>query len=69
MDITSKDEVKRLATEIGKKEAKGIHLLVNNAGVAKEKQTTSYNAEKPDFSSAESISEHLWKATPESWQG
>ena len=29
-DISSKDDVKRLASEVGSKETKGIHLLVNN---------------------------------------
>jgi NAD(P)-dependent dehydrogenase (short-subunit alcohol dehydrogenase family) len=29
-DITQKSEVARLAQEVGDREAKGIHLLVNN---------------------------------------
>ncbi|KAH0602889.1 uncharacterized protein H6S33_008539 [Morchella sextelata] len=66
-DITDKEDIKRLALEIKEKEPNGIHLLVNNAGVAKEKQTTSYKTGEPDFSNADSITEHLWKATPESW--
>ncbi|KAH8148516.1 uncharacterized protein LAJ45_07619 [Morchella importuna] len=66
-DITDKEDIKRLALEIKEKEPNGIHLLVNNAGVAKEKETTSYKTGEPDFSNADSITEHLWKATPESW--
>lgn len=83
VDITKKDEVKRLADEIASKESNGIHLLVNNgacawsvfmddaeygtAGVARD-DNTKYSNSKPDFSSAQSISEHLWKSEPENWQ-
>ncbi|KAI9876057.1 MAG: hypothetical protein M1830_007436 [Pleopsidium flavum] len=66
-DITKKDDVKRLADEVAGKESKGIHLLVNNAGIARD-DNTSYSKGKPDFSSAQSISEHLWKSEPENWQ-
>ncbi|MCJ1362499.1 hypothetical protein MMC16_001602 [Acarospora aff. strigata] len=67
VDITKKDEVKRLADEIASKESNGIHLLVNNAGIARD-DNTKYSNSKPDFSSAQSISEHLWKSEPENWQ-
>lgn len=66
-DISKKDEVQRLAKEVGSKEPKGIHLLVNNAGIARD-DNTKYSNAKPDFSSAESISQHLLKSDPESWQ-
>lgn len=33
-DVSEKDEAIRLAEEVGKKEPNGIHLLVNNAGIA-----------------------------------
>jgi len=61
-DITSKDELKRIASEVGSQEPNGIHLLINNAGVAKEKSTTSYSNSSPDFKSPDSIAEHMWKS-------
>lgn len=67
-DVTSKDEIHLLASEIGAKEPSGIHLLVNNAGVAKEKGTTTFDGKEVDFSSAESLAEHLWQAKPEQWR-
>lgn len=38
-DVSSKDEAIRLAEEVGEKEPKGIHLLVNNAGIARDDET------------------------------
>lgn len=66
-DITSKDDIKRLADEVGQREPKGIHLLVNNAGVAVE-ANTRYTNSQPDFKDAKAISEHLWKSDPDAWQ-
>ncbi|MCJ1390546.1 hypothetical protein MMC18_003406 [Xylographa bjoerkii] len=65
-DISQKDDLKRLASELASKESKGIHLLVNNAGVARD-DAIKYSGGKPDFSSAQSISDHFWKSDPESW--
>ncbi len=66
-DISSKDDAKRLAEEVAKKESHGIHLLVNNAGIAKDDNTRFSQAGKPDFSSAQAISEHLLQSQPEQW--
>lgn len=71
----------RLASEVGSKESKGIHLLVNNgmiseilhlviaqitaAGIAKDDNTRFSKAGKPDFSNAQSISDHLSKCISE----
>ncbi|SLM40744.1 short chain dehydrogenase reductase [Lasallia pustulata] len=66
-DISKKDDVKRIADEVSSKESKGIHLLVNNAGIARD-DNTKYSGGKPDFTSAQSISDHLWKSEPENWQ-
>lgn len=66
-DISDKNDVKRLADEVSQKESKGIHLLVNNAGVAKDDNTRFSKAGKPDFSSAQAISEHLMQSEPEQW--
>ena len=67
-DISQKEEVIKLAEEVSKKEQKGIHLLVNNAGIARDDSTRFSSAGKPDFSSAQSISEHLLKSEPEQWE-
>lgn len=66
-DLTSTSSIKELAAQIGEKEPQGIHLLVNNAGVAKEKETTSFSTGDVDFNNAESIAAQLGKATPSSW--
>ena len=66
-DISSKDDVKRLANEVASKESKGIHLLVNNAGIARDDSTRFSKAGKPDFSSAQAMSEHFMQSEPEQW--
>lgn len=66
-DISSKDDVKRLAGELASKESKGIHLLVNNAGIAKDDNTRFSKAGQPDFTSAKAISEHFMQSEPEQW--
>ncbi|KAL8939061.1 MAG: hypothetical protein Q9216_003568 [Gyalolechia sp. 2 TL-2023] len=66
-DISCKDDVKRLAGEVTSKEANGIHLLVNNAGVARDENTRFDKNSRPDAKSAHSISEHLMSSEPEHW--
>ncbi|KAI9681231.1 MAG: hypothetical protein M1817_002513 [Caeruleum heppii] len=66
-DISSKDEIKKLADEVASKEPKGLQLLVNNAGIARD-DNTRYSKSKPDFKNAQSISDHMWKSEPENWQ-
>ncbi|EKD17479.1 uncharacterized protein L3040_006594 [Drepanopeziza brunnea f. sp. 'multigermtubi'] len=65
-DVSKKDEVARLVKEIESQEPNGIHLLVNNAGIARD-DNTKYSNSKPDFKSAQSISEHLMKSDPQAW--
>ena len=65
-DITSKDDIKKAYAEIEKNEKNGIHLLVNNAGVAKD-DNTKYSNSKPDMSSAQAIADHMWKSDPDAW--
>ena len=38
-DISNKSEIQRLVKELGSKEPKGIQLLVNNAGIARDDNT------------------------------
>jgi NAD(P)-dependent dehydrogenase (short-subunit alcohol dehydrogenase family) len=60
-DITKKEECLRLASEMSSKESNGIHLLVNNAGIARD-DPTKYSNNEPDFKSAAPISSHLLKS-------
>ena len=66
-DISSKDDAKRLADEVASKESNGIHLLVNNAGIARDDNTRFSQAGKPDFGSAQAISDHFMQSEPEQW--
>ena len=66
-DISSKDDVIRLAEDLTSKEPKGIHLLVNNAGIAKDDNTRFSKAGAPDWTSAKAISEHFMQTEPEQW--
>ncbi|KAI9798884.1 MAG: hypothetical protein M1833_004387 [Piccolia ochrophora] len=66
-DISKKDDVQRLAGEVASKEPQGLHLLVNNAGIARDDNTKHTNA-KPDFSSAQSISDYMMQSEFEQWQ-
>jgi len=66
-DISSKDECVRLAKEIAAKEAGGIHLLVNNAGIARD-DATKLSENPPDsWEDAESLSKHMLQSEPEAW--
>lgn len=38
-DISDKNEIKKLYDDLSQKEPKGIHLLVNNAGIARDDAT------------------------------
>jgi len=66
-DITQKEQLKQLASDVVSKEPKGLHLLVNNAGIARDDATKFSSNPSPDFSNAQSISDHFWKSEPESW--
>jgi NAD(P)-dependent dehydrogenase (short-subunit alcohol dehydrogenase family) len=66
-DVSSKDEAIRLAKEIGQKEPEGIHLLVNNAGIARDDETKFSSVGEPDMSDAQAISDHFLSTKPEQW--
>lgn len=66
-DISSKDEVIRLAKEVEAKEPGGIQLLVNNAGIAKDNETRFSQKGQPDMTDAKAISEHFMKTTEDQW--
>ncbi|KAK8872512.1 NAD(P)H-dependent oxidoreductase [Apiospora arundinis] len=66
-DVSKKDEAVRLAKEIESREPKGIHLLVNNAGIARDKNTLYPTNGQPDMSDPKAISEHFLKSQEEQW--
>ncbi|KAG7411827.1 Rhamnolipids biosynthesis 3-oxoacyl-[acyl-carrier-protein] reductase [Fusarium oxysporum f. sp. rapae] len=66
-DVSERDEAIRLAEEVGKKEPNGIHLLVNNAGIAEDDNTKFSSAGEPDTSDAKALSEHFLKTEPQQW--
>ncbi|KAI9656937.1 MAG: hypothetical protein M1831_004485 [Alyxoria varia] len=66
-DISKKDEVLRLASEIEEKEPDGIQLLVNNAGIARDDNTSFSKNSMPDMTDAKAISQHCLRAEPEQW--
>ncbi|EWG38308.1 hypothetical protein FVEG_01565 [Fusarium verticillioides 7600] len=66
-DVSEKDEAVRLAEEVSKKEPKGVHLLVNNAGIAEDDNTKFSSAGEPDTSDAKALSQHFLKTEPEQW--
>jgi NAD(P)-dependent dehydrogenase (short-subunit alcohol dehydrogenase family) len=66
-DVSDKADIKRLYDEISAKEPKGIQLLVNNAGIARDDATKFSTAGEPNWDDASSISAHFLKSAPESW--
>ncbi|EME49351.1 hypothetical protein DOTSEDRAFT_143271 [Dothistroma septosporum NZE10] len=60
-DVASKDEAIRLAKELEQKEPKGIQLLVNNAGIARDDNTKFSSAGQPEMTDSNAISEHFLK--------
>ncbi|KAK6077387.1 short chain dehydrogenase [Seiridium cupressi] len=66
-DVSTKDGAIQLAKEIESKEAKGIHLLVNNAGIARDDATKYSSAGQPEMADAKSISEHFLKSEQDEW--
>ncbi|GAB7364934.1 hypothetical protein MBLNU230_g5722t1 [Neophaeotheca triangularis] len=66
-DVSKKDECIRLASELSQKESKGLHLLVNNAGVARDQKTQFAVAGMPQMDSPEAISKHFLQTPEESW--
>lgn len=66
-DISQKPEIERLAREIEAKEPNGIHLLVNNAGIARDDSTKYETAGQPDMNDPLAISKHFMKSPEEAW--
>ncbi|KAI5801284.1 short chain dehydrogenase/reductase [Geopyxis carbonaria] len=68
-DIRDKSALEKLAKDISEKEPKGLNLLVNNAGIAREKKSTAFrNVPDLDFTSVDAIAKHLWTTgSPQEW--
>lgn len=66
-DISNKNECIRLAQEIAEKEPNGIHLLVNNAGIARDDNTKLSNNPPDDWEDADALSKHMLESEPQAW--
>ena len=66
-DISDKQDCIRLAKEIGDKEPNGIHLLVNNAGIARDDNTKLSHNPPDDWEDAEALSKHMLQSEPQAW--
>jgi len=66
-DVSDKQDISRLAKEMSAKEPKGIHLLVNNAGIARDDATKFSSNGQPDMSDPQAIKDHFWKTEPDAW--
>ncbi|KAH8200498.1 hypothetical protein TruAng_005328 [Truncatella angustata] len=66
-DVSTRDGAVKIAKDVESKETNGIHLLVNNAGIARDDATKYYSAGQPDMSDAKAISEHFLKSEEKSW--
>jgi NAD(P)-dependent dehydrogenase (short-subunit alcohol dehydrogenase family) len=64
---SEKDDIKRLYDEMCQKEPKGIQILVNNAGIARDDKTKFSSNGQPDMQDAQAISDHFLKSQPEDW--
>ena len=64
---SEKDDVKRLYDEMCQKEPKGIQILVNNAGIARDDNTKFSANGQPNMEDAQAISDHFLKSQPENW--
>ncbi len=66
-DISQKDQVECLASDIAREELEGIQLLVNNAGIARDDATEFAGNGTPDMSDAQAISKHFMRSNPSNW--
>jgi len=65
-DVGDKAELQRIVKEIESKEPNGIHLLVNNAGIARDR-TRFKQAPDLDHSDVKAMQSFLWQAEFQEW--
>ncbi|KAL6705037.1 hypothetical protein ACN47E_007440 [Coniothyrium glycines] len=66
-DVSDKNDVRRLYDELCQREPKGIQLLVNNAGIARDDDTKFSSSGQPNMQDAQSVSDHFLQSSAESW--
>ncbi|KAL1610084.1 hypothetical protein SLS60_001749 [Paraconiothyrium brasiliense] len=66
-DVSQKEDILRLYDEVQQKEPKGIQLLVNNAGIARDDATKFSSSGQPDMSDPQAIADHFLKTPNEAW--
>jgi NAD(P)-dependent dehydrogenase (short-subunit alcohol dehydrogenase family) len=67
-DVSTKAGAIQLAKDVEDKESNGIHLLVNNAGIARDDNTKFSTNGRPEMGDAEAISRHFLKSEDAQWQ-
>lgn len=66
-DVSSKADCIRMAKELEQQEMRGINLLVNNAGIARDDNTKFSSNGKPDMTDASAISNHFLQSEEQQW--
>ncbi|EMC93410.1 hypothetical protein BAUCODRAFT_125274 [Baudoinia panamericana UAMH 10762] len=67
-DVSTKEGAIKLAKEMEQKEPKGIHLLVNNAGIARDDNTKFSTNGQPNMEDPNAISQHFLKSEEQQFQ-
>ncbi|KAM0705724.1 hypothetical protein Q7P35_007084 [Cladosporium inversicolor] len=66
-DISTKEGAIQLAKDLSAKESNGIHLLVNNAGIARDDNTKFSTNGQPEATDADAISKHFLRSEDSQW--
>jgi len=66
-DISTKEGAIQLAKDLSAKESNGIHLLVNNAGIARDDNTKFSTNDQPEATDADAISKHFLRSEDSQW--
>jgi len=66
-DISTKEGAIQLSKDLEAKEPNGIHLLVNNAGIARDDNTKFSTNGQPDMTDANAISQHFLRSEDSQW--
>ncbi|KAM0715035.1 hypothetical protein Q7P37_009500 [Cladosporium fusiforme] len=66
-DVSNKEGAIKLAKDLESKEPNGFHLLVNNAGIARDDNTKFSANGQPDMTDANAISQHFLRSEDSQW--